>query len=400
MNKKTTGKIARICLLVLIIIAIAFQQRTTISPTVRVSDRDVTSVSSYYSLTDVQRLFASATLLKVGEADSSVVFVYDANRELLGQVFCSSPYADSIIGYAGPTPLLIGITSCDTIVGVTLLENIESHGYIRKIEKKGFFKSWDGLSVKAALASKVDAIAGATYSSTAIIQNMRIRLGKYAAVEPEALPFEWGSFAKLAASFIVLALALISFFFTVKMKRFRTSLLVSTILILGFWGGTFISAALLYGWLVNGIPWMAKILLSIIFLLAVGLPLFTNKSFYCAFVCPFGACQELAGKITRTKIAIPSKTSRMLKWIRPLFLGIITVILLLGVSVDFTNIEPFSAFTYQTASAVVLVMAIFFLLVSVFIPKPWCNYFCPTGALLDLIRKPGKPIADIFKRKK
>jgi len=90
---------------------------------------------------------------------------------------------------------------------------------------------------------------------------------------------------------------------------------------------------------------------------------------------------------------------RLLKWVRPVGLGVIAIILLFGVSVDLTDVEPFSAFTYQTASAVVLVMAIFFLLVSVIIPKPWCNYFCPTGQLLELMRKPGKPIKELFKRK-
>jgi len=387
-------------LLVLVIVVIAFQQRKTIDPVIKEERKNGNGVSSYFSLTDVQRIFGEAAMLKVGEADSSITFVYNSHRELLGQVVCSSPYADSIIGYSGPTPLLIGISNCDTIVGINLLCNTESPGYIRKIEERDFFQRWNGLSVKEALESSVDAIAGATYSSDAIIQNLRVRLSKYAAVLPEPLPYDWNSFAKLAASFLVLALALLSFFFSVRMKRFRISLLLSSILVLGFWGGTFISSALLYGWLVNGIPWFSKILLSLIFLLTVALPLFTSKSFYCSFVCPFGACQELAGKISPMRITIPQKVSRILKWIRLLFLGAIALVVLLGISVDLTNIEPFSAFTYQTASAVVLVLAIFFLLVSFFVPKPWCNYFCTTGALLELIRKPGKPLNRYFNRKK
>ena len=134
--------------------------------------------------------------------------------------------------------------------------------------------------------------------------------------------------------------------------------------------------------------------------MAIVLPLVTNKSFYCTFVCPYGACQELTGKVYSKKIKLPIAVLRVLKWVRPAGLGAIAVILLFGISVDFTNIEPFSAFTYQSASTVVLVMALFFLLVSIVIPKPWCNYFCPTGQLLELIRKPGKPIGTFFKSKK
>ncbi len=400
MGSKVIGKIVRVGLLALIVVVIALQQRKSDSPH---SSSEIVSpigISKLYSLGDVQRIFSSAATLKLGEQDSTIAFVYNAERELLGQVICSSPYADSIIGYAGPTPVLIGIASCDTIVGVTLLANDESPGYIRKIQKKDFFTRWNGMSVKAALNADVDVVSGATYSTDAIIQNVRVRLSKYATVQPEALPFDWASFSKLIASFCVLAVALVSFFFTAKMKRFRIPLLVSSILVLGFWGGTFMSAALLYGWLVNGIPWMAKVLLVFIFLLAFVLPLFTNKSFYCTIVCPYGACQELAGKIYSKKVTLPSKMMRLLKWVRPIGLGVIAAILLFGVSVDLTDVEPFSAFTYQTASAVVLVMAIFFLLVSVVIPKPWCNYFCPTGQLLELMRKPGRPIKELFQRRK
>lgn len=400
MNKSISGKVIRICLVVLVVVAVALQQCKDVRPEPQVDNSNLSNIGSPYKLSDVQQIFASAAILKAGETDSTVAFVYNTNRELLGHVVCSSPCADSIIGYSGSTPLLIGISSGDTIVGVTLLANTESPGYIRKIEKKDFFKRWNGLSVKAALASKVDVVSGATYSSSAIIQNMRIRLSKYASLQPEVLPFEWASFSKLIASFLVLVLALLSFFFTSRMKRIRLPLLISSILILGFWGGNFISVALLSGWLINGIPWVAKILLTLIFLLSVVLPLVTNKSFYCAFVCPYGACQELAGKVSKKKVAIPSRVSRLMKWIRPVILGGISIILLLGVSVDFTNVEPFSAFNYQTASAVVLVMAIFFLLVSFVIPKPWCNYFCPTGQLLELLRKPGTPIKQLFKLKR
>jgi len=139
MNVKVVGKIVRVSLLVLIVVVIALQQRKSGSAGSSSEIVSATGFSKLFSLGDVQRLFSSASTLKFGEQDSTIAFVYNAERELLGQVVCSSPYADSIIGYAGPTPVLIGIASCDTIVGVTLLANDESPGYIRKIQKKDFF---------------------------------------------------------------------------------------------------------------------------------------------------------------------------------------------------------------------------------------------------------------------
>ena len=113
-------------------------------------------------------------------------------------------------------------------------------------------------------------------------------------------------------------------------------------------------------------PWAARFLLCAIFILAVLLPLVTGKSFYCNYLCPFGACQELAGKVWSQKLPIP----RWMRWLRPLFFGIILILLLIGFSVDLTELEPFTIFSYQTASAVVMVMAIFFLITSLVIPKP------------------------------
>ena len=39
-----------------------------------------------------------------------------------------------------------------------------------------------------------------------------------------------------------------------------------------------------------------------------------------------------------------------------------------------------------------VVLAVLFLLLSVAIPRAWCRYFCPTGALIDFFRRESKDI--------
>ena len=80
-----------------------------------------------------------------------------------------------IKGYRDVTPVEIAIVD-DKIVSVTLLNNHESRGYIRKIASAGFFDAWNGLSVKEAQARQVDVISGATYSSDAIRKNVSMAL--------------------------------------------------------------------------------------------------------------------------------------------------------------------------------------------------------------------------------
>lgn len=394
MLQKFLYKLPRLLLLVAILAAIAIlhgKRPHSVSRTVQ-PECDLGGQFSF-SLADIQHIFPSAFHAKPSAVDSSVVFVYNNRKILLGKILCSSPYADSIIGYAGSTPLLIGLNCGDTVVGITLLKNVESPGFIRKIEKRGFFNSWNSIPVSEAYSKPVDAMAGATFSTSAIIKNVRIRVGNYLSngkISPEHLPFDWANFLKIAASILVILFALLSFFFTKRLRKGRNVLLASVVVVVGFWGGSFLSAALLYGWLVDGIPWAARLVLCCIFVLAVVLPLVTGKAFYCTYLCPFGACQELAGKIIRRKFEIPIQLAKWLRWLRPTFFATVLFILLLGYSVDLTELEPFSAFAYQTVSGVVLVLTIFFLIASLVIPKPWCRFFCPTGEFLELIRKPRK----------
>ena len=46
--------------------------------------------------------------------------------------------------------------------------------------------------------------------------------------------------------------------------------------------------------------------------------------------------------------------------------------------------EVFSAFVFQTASAFVLVLGIVVVVLSLFVPRPYCRFVCPTGTLLRL----------------
>jgi uncharacterized protein with FMN-binding domain len=44
------------------------------------------------------------------------------------------------------------------------------------VEDAGFYKNWNGLTVKQALKKEVDAVSGATFTSNAAIQSVRAAL--------------------------------------------------------------------------------------------------------------------------------------------------------------------------------------------------------------------------------
>ena len=58
-----------------------------------------------------------------------------------------------------------------------------------------------------------------------------------------------------------------------------------------------------------------------------------------------------------------------------------------GVDFEIMNYEVFSAFLFDSASVAVLIMAVLFLALSIFTPRPYCRFVCPTGAILTVSQK-------------
>lgn len=86
--------------------------------------------------------------------------------------------SQEVKGYNGPTPLLI-IIEKDKIVKVEALENAETPGFFKRMKDGGMLERWNGMTVDDALNAKVDVVAGATFSSNAVIENIRLGLTYY-----------------------------------------------------------------------------------------------------------------------------------------------------------------------------------------------------------------------------
>ena len=102
--------------------------------------------------------------------------VYDANKTLLGYAVYSKPASDGIKGYNGETPVLIALSPKQVILGVWLLENKETPKFAKRVEDAGFYKNWNGLTVKQALKKEVDVVSGATYTSNGVIKSVQAAL--------------------------------------------------------------------------------------------------------------------------------------------------------------------------------------------------------------------------------
>ena len=128
-------------------------------------------------IADVQPYFVGAAKTKA--IDTAFYEVNDAKGNKLGTVLFSSPYADDVKGFNGTTPLLIALDAEGRIKKVVLLENEETPRYAQLAAEGGLYESWNGLTVEEALNKEVDAVSGATYTSTGVKRSLAARLQAY-----------------------------------------------------------------------------------------------------------------------------------------------------------------------------------------------------------------------------
>ena len=152
--------------------------------------------------------------------------------------------------------------------------------------------------------------------------------------------------------------------------------------ILGFWCGSFLNYTFFLHALSNGLDLWAAIIPIIMLVTAFVYPLFGKKGWYCANVCPFGSLQDLAGKASKKKLRLSKGTLNFLNWFRRILWVVLMLLMVAGLWFDWMNYELFTAFIFNAASWVVIAVAVVCLLLSIFIPRPYCRFVCPTGSLM------------------
>jgi hypothetical protein len=382
---QTSSRLLRLALLIALLVGISWRQRQPAEPVVETASEN----AAPFTLEQVREVFPAATALGSYHDEERSYDVLSDDGKVLGRALSTSPDSDEIIGYAGPVPLLIGVDPTAKIVGIALLPNRESVNFMDHVKKSGLFKSWDGLGFAEAATKQVDAVSGATYSSTAVIKSLRKRLAVTSPIPVVTTTPTPRITSKLLWSLpglFVVVLGLVAYFYPKALMRWRVSQLSASVLVLGFGSGTFLSLAQLHGWLGGGFSLSGDLLILVIAAVAFLLPILTGRNFYCSQLCPYGCAQELAGKLMRKKPASPARLIRYIRYLRSLVLIGIALWLLAGKSADLTNLEPFSAFLFHSAALGVLVLAVCFLVLSLFYPRLWCRALCPTGFLLNQFR--------------
>lgn len=289
-----------------------------------------------------------------------------------------------IVGYGGTVPVEIFVTA-GRIDSVRALPNRETPRFFARLTEGNFMHSWDGRTLEEAATMNVDAVSGATFSSRALVANVRAGASEaIGATEQDSRAAQEtpAPDAKTIAALAVLLCAAIVPLFC-HGPTFRTVQQVLDVAVLGFWTGTFIDYAMMVNFFANG-PRLTLASAMTVLLLAVGIvyPLAGRRSHYCTWVCPYGAAQDLAGHLSKRKLHVGPRTARVLTMVRRGLWGVLMALLLAGAGTAWIDNEIFTAFIVDSASRIVLVAGAAFVLLAIVVPRPFCRWVCPTGTLL------------------
>lgn len=362
--------------------------------------KSLDKIQQVSSLVICMLVFASLAIVKNGELLGHDYKSSRANLQTLGNdtlhtlddgavVINTLPLASDITGYGGKVPLEITIKD-GVVESVKAKENAETKEFFDKASI--LLDRWKDKTIDKAASMKVDAVSGATFSSKAIIGNMQrglqyaqTKLGDSSLAQGASVysvsneRYMW-SWKNIMGILVVLMAATLPLF--IKNKKYHLCQLLLNVVVLGFWCGAFLSYTSLLGYVSHGMNALTLLVPMVMVLTAFVYPLFSKKSYYCTHVCPFGSLQQITGKCIKYKVKMSPKTLRQLNMFRQLLWTALMLCIWGGVWSDWTDYEPFSAFIFQSASWIVISIALVFVALSFVVTRPYCRFVCPMGTLL------------------
>ena len=297
-------------------------------------------------------------------------------------------------GYQSEVVMATLVNLEGNIVDTRAYSQEESPSYFRKLIGQGFFKKnfinkpiENGFSIE----TNVDAVSHATISSNAATKAINegvTYVGEHylgTTVAKQDAGVKVGYLDALVLVMLILALVASRFSKNVKLKWVCR---VYSIVVMGFMASQFITLSVLVAlfsldWpsVVDYLRWYLLVFGALIMLLATG------KNTYCAYICPFGALQEVVfafGGPIGKKPLNPTVT-KILKW-SPGILVFVSLALTLGFhNLDFANYEPFSLIFGQVGVGIQWALLPLVFVGALFSRRIYCNFACPVGYVLTKI---------------
>lgn len=347
-------------------------------------------------LAEAQRLFPSAKRVECDHQHAALWHISGEQGASLGSILRTSPAADNIVGYQGPTEAMIGFDTSGKVIGVALRKSYDNDEYVTYVREDEYFLTLFNDLMLGDLATLdlqqhgVEGVSGATMTSMAVAQGI-VAAAKVqqttlaAAPAPAKSWFNWSLRDAGTAAIIMLGVA-IGLTNLRANNYLRVGFQILLIAYLGLVNGDMLSQAMVVGWAQSGIPWRSAGGLLLLTVAAIAIPIFTRRNVYCSHLCPHGAAQQLLRNRLPWQLHLPPAVAKYLKLFPAVLLAWCVVVALLHLPFSLVDIEPFDAWVWRIAGWATITVAVVGLVASLFVPMAYCRYGCPTGAMLDFLR--------------
>jgi len=347
-------------------------------------------------LTEARAFWPEAASIRHDHSALGGMFVQDAQGRRIGYLLRTMPEAAHIIGYSGATDTLVALDRDWKVKGINIRSSEDTVKHVEDVMLDWSFKrkfngmSWNEVAAVDLLAERFEGVAGATMTSTAVARGIvhRFRVTQGRVVEQPVI-WEPEDVGLIGAICIGVFLSFSSQRGRGRARRWFQWYVIGYV---GFLTGDLLGQSLLAGWAGAGVPWTIAPGLVLMAAAALAVPWASGRPLYCQQLCPHGAAQELILRKAprRWRWKLPRGVDAGLRWGPGLLLGFMAILVLLPLDFDLAEFEPFDAYMLGIGGAGTIGVALAGLFFSVFIPKAYCKYGCPTGALLEFVRSHGR----------
>ncbi|MEM7783410.1 MAG: FMN-binding protein [Planctomycetota bacterium] len=331
------------------------------------------------------------------ETDRSGVWdVKNRDGKLIGSVLTTTPTADELTGYQGPTATLVILGPDGKCLGLWVDQTYENEPYASYLnDDYGFLGFYSGKTLKE-LANMdpeemgIEGVSGATMTSMCVAKALPLAAAEAMTESPKVsvdLNRTWASYwSDLLTIMITIAGLAMSLTRLGRQKYFRMVFQFSVIILLGFVSGHLFSQATLAGWAQHSIPFQMVPGLVLLSVAALVVPVTTGKQPYCQHLCPFGAMQQLTQKSISKRVKVSARWIKRLMWIPPFLLLLAGLVTIRNWPLNLAAIEPFDAFSFYVAGWASLAIFAIGITASFFVPMAYCRFGCPTGDFLNYLK--------------
>lgn len=129
-----------------------------------------------FSVEDARAFFSEAERVRPGKGGALVV--EDSSGASVGLLVATSPEADAVVGYAGPSNLLVAFDNSMRVAGMRVVESADTPAHVDRLRgSEAFQNSLRGWSPSQDPPPRVEGVAGSTLTALAMVEAIVRRMG-------------------------------------------------------------------------------------------------------------------------------------------------------------------------------------------------------------------------------